>query len=279
MIRLKRRRSGAAVPAAFRGNKLKGKAQKLIRAFYEAQASGARIAFDASEWKAAKNALKKDSAGKCAYCEAPTDVVAHGDVEHFRPKSTYWWLAYCYDNYLFSCQICNQSHKKDKFPISGALAAAVEMPDLPPGDEELDHLIEALSLDASALGDGDLLKLWGAEDADLVNPYLEDPDPLISYEVDDANEEVWVRSAGGPRADRALAAANDCLGINREILLRERYNNYRVLAVLRELLQTNLNVAARKLATTEVRRLQHQTEPFAGMRRWFASRWGLPGPP
>lgn len=278
MIRLKRRRSGKAVPAAFRGEKLNAKAQKLIRAFYDARATGAKIAFNSTEWKAAKKALKKDSAGKCAYCEAPTDVVAHGDVEHFRPKSTYWWLAYCYDNYLSSCQICNQSHKKDKFPISGGPVAAVEMPDIAPEGEELDNLIKALSLDASALLDDDVLQMWQGEDADLVNPYLEDPDPLFSYEVDDANGELWVRSAGGLRADRAMAAAEDCLGINREILLRERYNNYRVLAVLRELLQTNLNAHARELATTEVRRLQEHTEPFAGMRRWFAAQWGLPGP-
>jgi uncharacterized protein (TIGR02646 family) len=278
MIRLKRRRSGSAVPAAFRGDKLKRKAEKLIRAFYDAQANDTKIVFDSSEWKAAKNALKKDSAGKCAYCEAPTDVVAHGDVEHFRPKSTYWWLAYCYDNYLFSCQICNQSHKKDKFPISGALAAAVEMPDVAPTGPDLEDLIAEVSLDASALSDADVLAMWLAEDADLINPYLEDPDPLFKYEVDEANGEVWVRSAGGPREDRAMAAADACLGINRETLRRERHNNYRVLAVLREVLEANLNAPARSLATTEVRRLQHQSEPFSGMRRWFAAQWGLPGP-
>jgi hypothetical protein len=51
--------------------------------------------------------------------EATTKQVAHGDVEHYRPKSIYWWLAYCYDNYLVSCQICNEVFKRDKFPIAG----------------------------------------------------------------------------------------------------------------------------------------------------------------
>ena len=46
-------------------------------------------------------------------------MVAYGDVEHFRPKSKYWWLAYCYENYLYSCQMCNQRYKKAEFPIFG----------------------------------------------------------------------------------------------------------------------------------------------------------------
>ncbi len=76
--------------------------------------------FDSNRWKPAKDELKKDSHDKCAYCEAPTSVVAFGDVEHFRPKSDYWWLAYCYENYLVSCQLCNQKFKGAKFPIANS---------------------------------------------------------------------------------------------------------------------------------------------------------------
>jgi len=50
-------------------------------------------------------------------------VVAYGDVEHLRPKSVYWWLAYCYDNHVFACQICNEGFKGDRFPIAGARMA------------------------------------------------------------------------------------------------------------------------------------------------------------
>lgn len=46
-------------------------------------------------------------------------MVAYGDGEHYRPKSTYWWLAYNYDNYLASCTLCNQRFKEAKFPIRG----------------------------------------------------------------------------------------------------------------------------------------------------------------
>ncbi len=278
MIRLKRQRTKSAIPVAFRGDKLKAKSRKLIDAFYLAQATDAKIAFSASEWKSAKAALKKDTGGKCAYCEAPTDIVAHGDVEHFRPISAYWWLAYCFDNYLYSCQICNQTYKGNKFPIAGTLAPTVEMPDQLPAGAALDRLVDNLSLDSSVLDDKHFAQLWVDEDADLPNPYLEDPSRYFVYEVDDNNEEVWIRSASGARAGRALAAAEACLGLNRETLRRERYNNYRMLAVLNQVIQANVSAAALQIATSEIRKMQHHSEPFAGMRRWFAAEWGLPGP-
>lgn len=71
--------------------------------------------------------------GKCAFCEAKFTHVAYGDVEHFRPKTAvlvggvlakpgYFWLAYDWDNLLASCQICNQRHKKNLFPVFGTRA-------------------------------------------------------------------------------------------------------------------------------------------------------------
>ncbi len=73
---------------------------------------------------------------KCCYCEAAFTHIAHGDVEHFRPKAGwvqeneplnkpgYYWLAYDWDNLLFSCQICNQTHKKNHFPLLDAATRA-----------------------------------------------------------------------------------------------------------------------------------------------------------
>lgn len=78
-----------------------------------------------------KKQLIDDQHDKCAYCER-ADVTAnfHGDVEHLRPKAGwvqkkgdalsspgYYWLAYDWDNLLFSCQHCNQTHKKNLFPL------------------------------------------------------------------------------------------------------------------------------------------------------------------
>lgn len=52
---------------------------------------------------------------KCAYCESG---VEDRHVEHYRPKSSYYWLAYSWDNLLISCSTCN-TKKGKKFEISG----------------------------------------------------------------------------------------------------------------------------------------------------------------
>jgi uncharacterized protein (TIGR02646 family) len=52
--------------------------------------------------------------GKCCYCEAPLD--ANKEVEHWRPKSRYYWLAYSWDNLLLSRSFCNKK-KFNQFPL------------------------------------------------------------------------------------------------------------------------------------------------------------------
>ncbi len=54
----------------------------------------------------------------CAYCQCLLPHNDPGDVEHFRPKSRYWWLAYDFLNYLLSCAACNRNRKKEKFPLA-----------------------------------------------------------------------------------------------------------------------------------------------------------------
>jgi len=122
MIRLTHVRTTQAIPIGFRGAKRIQRTEELIAAF-QAEA----FDFQSTFWKPAKQQLKKESAGKCAYCEAPTSVVAHGDVEHFRPKAVYWWLAYCYENYTYACQICNQTFKGDRFPVEGPAMQAGDL--------------------------------------------------------------------------------------------------------------------------------------------------------
>lgn len=88
--------------------------------------------------------------GKCAYCETRISTGYPGDVEHFRPKAYcqpiglpsslndlggkspgrktgpktqgYWWLAYEWTNYVYSCNRCNSIWKKNQFPITGPRA-------------------------------------------------------------------------------------------------------------------------------------------------------------
>lgn len=275
MIRLTRQRTG--VPPSFRQPRLRTSALALVDIYYSGAASGV-FAFKSSAWKPAKAALKRESHGKCAYCEAPTAIVAHGDVEHFRPKSKYWWLALCYDNYLYSCQVCNQSYKGDAFPVGGVALTAPVVPGVKPTGTGLQKLADALVLDATAVTDAHIETLWAIEDADLPHPCIEDPEALFAYEADALNEEIWVRSAGGARANRAVAAAETHLGLNRDELRRERYSSYLALATFQRALQGTLPDATRALLVTEVRRMQATKQPFSGMLRYFARTWGLPGP-
>ncbi len=125
MIALVRKRTISAINYKFRGADKKEKDKELMlaqRAFLHDP--NKKIQFKSTFWKGAKGQLKKESHGKCAYCEANTEVVAHGDVEHYRPKSIYWWLAYTYDNYLYACQICNQQYKSNRFPIGATQLSA-----------------------------------------------------------------------------------------------------------------------------------------------------------
>ena len=71
---------------------------------------------------------------KCCYCEKLEEQAKYRDVEHFRPKSSYWWLAWSWDNLLFSCIDCNREWKRDQFPLAAGdqpLAAETH----PPGNE------------------------------------------------------------------------------------------------------------------------------------------------
>lgn len=61
-----------------------------------------------------KDALDKIYSKKCAYCEKK--IFEHGQVEHYRPKSIYYWLAYSWDNLLLCCSACNV-YKSDNFEV------------------------------------------------------------------------------------------------------------------------------------------------------------------
>ena len=77
-----------------------------------------------------KKQLKSDQFGKCAYCERSLNG-DFGAVEHFRPKGGYqiedekylrkpgyYWLAYDWNNLLYSCSECNTCYKRNFFPLA-----------------------------------------------------------------------------------------------------------------------------------------------------------------
>lgn len=70
-------------------------------------------------WSNLKDELKRLSHNKCWYCEAK-EIRSSGEVDHFRPKGAvsgckdhegYWWLALDWENYRYSCELCNRRRK------------------------------------------------------------------------------------------------------------------------------------------------------------------------
>ena len=281
MIRLTRDRDAGVVSRGFVGANQTKKSRELVKMYFADPVGSLKFTSSHSgKWKKAKDQLKAESHGKCAYCEASTNTVAHGDVEHFRPKSKYWWLAFCYDNYLYSCQICNQSFKSNSFPVRDEAARLMgpAMPAAAPVDADLDALVSLFELAPREIADDDLRALWDVEEADLPNPYLEDPEKLFIYEEDNVNSEIWVRSAGADRADRAMAAAEEFYGLNREELRRARHAEYQLLEAFKELAGVpDPDAATLALIAQAVNGMQQPHRQFAGMARFFARQWNLPG--
>ncbi|MFT7036595.1 MAG: hypothetical protein ACJA2S_005127 [Cyclobacteriaceae bacterium] len=68
--------------------------------------------------------------GKCGYCESKIDNSQDGVIDRYRPhngvrdekeyyQDLYWWLAYEWDNLIYSCKECSQ-YKGNYFPVKQA---------------------------------------------------------------------------------------------------------------------------------------------------------------
>ena len=273
MIRLTRDRT--RVHGGFRGNHLRN---KLLLVFQKRRESlidrTDKIKFT-SYWKNTKPQLVIEANSKCAYCEASTKTVAHGDVEHYRPKSIYWWLAYTYDNYLFSCQICNQIYKGANFPLEGIqIPDPVVVADM--DDLDLVNLIEEFVVDprnnnvnTSIIG---LERLKNDEAPLILNPYIDSPEKWFAYDFDDTLEIVEiVPFASNDQSKKFVDAAIEYLGLNREELLEQRYNVFKKFRTFRRTLSALENNP--ELFTETKTMIQDMQEPksvFSGMCQYFA---------
>jgi hypothetical protein len=278
MIRLERARSKEAIPGGLRGRYLRDKNLTLLR-LRQAKGKLLESDFNSNWWKPAKDRLKAETRGKCAYCEASTAVVAHGDVEHFRPKSRYWWLAYCLDNYLYSCQICNQIYKGDRFPISGAPLAGPEIP-VDADAAVLNALASGLTHDPlTGQSDGTLAAFCqaaAAEQAHLIDPYASDPEPLLVWTADPDLREVRVAVAPHiPNAAEATQSIESCCGLNREELRRLRWKVYEVLVRVKAILESTEDPAILAPAREIIALRMASDAEYAGMARYFSRLWGL----
>ena len=112
--------------------------------------------------KSVQDRLKKIYSLKCAYCEKKLlDAPKH--IEHYRPKDSYFWLAYSWDNLLLSCGECNSIKGVD---------FKVENSQISYGNEKFD--------DIHSLG----LKYDKKEKPYIINPEKDDVLNYIKYRAD-----------------------------------------------------------------------------------------------
>lgn len=110
----------------------------------------------------------------CAYCLTERPL----DVEHFRPKAGYWWLAYDATNYVLACTACNRDRKGTQFPLQpGSVRVTYDTRDTLAREERV--LLDPVNDDVEA---------YFALDDDPTCPIL--PSPQL-----DAAEQVRVQEA------------------------------------------------------------------------------------
>lgn len=110
----------------------------------QADAGNTAFCFDNKVFahKTVKEQMMEDQHRKCAYCEQYKNG-DFGCVEHYRPKGGYdlgagtplqqpgyYWLAYDWQNLLFSCSECNTSYKRNHFPLVNENARDIEHRDI-----------------------------------------------------------------------------------------------------------------------------------------------------
>ena len=83
--------------------------------------------FDKEILQGLKPIMHEQFHGKCGYCEISIPSSEYGIIDRFRPhngvrdnkeyfKNLYWWLAYDWNNHIYSCQECSQ-YKANYFPL------------------------------------------------------------------------------------------------------------------------------------------------------------------
>ena len=142
---------------------------------------------NASLWAELKPLLAEVTSRKCWYCES-REKRSDNAVDHFRPKNRvverkehpgYWWLAFDWENYRYSCTFCNSKRaqisseggKHDHFPLLSEAHRAM--------DETADvDLEQPVLLDPTDEADPELL--WFIDDGTAV-PKFEETESNVRY--------------------------------------------------------------------------------------------------
>jgi uncharacterized protein (TIGR02646 family) len=275
MIPLKRERT-SAISANFRGAKRMANNFELLQLKRDGKLdTDVNKVLKSATWKPAKKQLLKESKNKCAYCETPATVIAYGDVEHFRPKSTYWWLAYCYENYLASCTVCNQMYKGDNFAIVNA-AMKGPIVNAAHTDEQLQAMAAIITTDplndAEGMPLADLVDAMKNEFALLIDPYIEDPAEYLAYEPVLATKEMVV-VARKPSYTDVVKACEDFFGINRKELMDLRFQHYCTYMSWKHLLTlADLPAQFKNMLNNRITEMIEAGSRYAGMIRYLETK-------
>lgn len=235
---------------------LRTRGQQAMRDLCAAYDRGERrFDFDRSIYAApaVKITLQTAQHGKCAFCESKFTHVGYGDVEHFRPKAAfqqrakdklvrpgYYWLAYEWSNLFFSCQLCNQSFKRNLFPLRNPRQRARIHRD----DLQVERPL-------------------------LLDPSMVDPETILSF------REETVYAISGNHLGRTTIHV---FGLNRKELLEARRERFEIIQSL--LLAKTLCVQRLKASPASPELLEalaqfgarlgkmtHETAEYAGMAR------------
>lgn len=166
-----------------------------------------------------KDKLKHLQNDKCCFCEATVSHVAHGDVEHYRPKAGwvqkdkdkltkpgYYWLAYDFSNLYLSCQICNQKFKRNYFPLADAAKRAKTHTDKLTGEKSL-----------------------------IIDPGKENPAKYLTF-----NKEMIAAINDNAKGTETIKRT----GLNRKEILKARFEYLGILQTLADIARNNFPQAA-----------------------------------
>lgn len=275
MISLTRERNETAIDSAFQGQTPKDRLVGLMKLERDIKRGDLEKYKFKSLWGDTKKQLQKETNGKCAYCESTTTESMHGDVEHYRPKSEYWWLAYVYDNYLASCQLCNQKFKKAFFEIENSDKRLPE-PEIAAQttDAEILEMAEASipdPLDQAAVA---AFEQQHREERPLIiNPYVDPPEEFFAWEDSGAGAVDLVPIADKPETQKFVDAAVRLLGLNRADLQRRRFAHYSNYALWVEVAENDdVPEPLRDKAQAQIETFKKPDSPYAGMILFFENQ-------
>ena len=173
------------------------------------------------------------------------------------------------DNYLASCQLCNQKFKKAKFPIANAkLSGPVVRSNS--SDQNLLGKIGTLGPVPTDQAQVDAFQaLHNQERPLLLNPYFDKPDLFYAWEADDTLREVRLVPTN-PQATGFVQAANDDFGLDRPQLRRSRFLQFMIYRTLRRALaDPGISAATRQELQETIGEMASDGSPYAGLIRFF----------